>query len=35
MIQVCGRNRLSRLDKAFLVREFGLPEEDIPDTQTN
>jgi hypothetical protein len=31
MIHVCGRYRLSRLDRAFLAREFGLREEDIPD----
>jgi putative SOS response-associated peptidase YedK len=28
---VCGRYKLTRLDKAFLSKEFGLREEDIPD----
>ena len=28
---LCGRYRFSRLDKAFLAREFGLREEDIPE----
>ena len=28
---MCGRYKFSRLDKAFLAKEFGLHEDDIPD----
>jgi putative SOS response-associated peptidase YedK len=28
---MCGRYKLTRTDKAFLAREFGLREEEIPD----
>src|SRR6202012_5980705 len=28
---MCGRYRLTRVDKALLAQQFGLREEDIPD----